>query len=67
LQTKGVLLKSIPPSQPNLFTEAKVADGMISEISDINDLGSVKKSMLLFNLDVLIHYAAQPIVRLSYQ
>jgi CDP-glucose 4,6-dehydratase len=52
---------------PNLFTEAKVGQNMDSEIGDITDLIQITASMVSFNPDVLIHMAAQPLVRLSYQ
>jgi CDP-glucose 4,6-dehydratase len=70
LQYMGAVVKGYalsPPSQPNLFTEANVASGMRSEIGTINDLHTVKKSMTNFNPDILIHMAAQPLVRLSYK
>jgi CDP-glucose 4,6-dehydratase len=40
---------------------------MDSEIGDITDLNHISDSMKIFNPDVLIHMAAQPLVRLSYQ
>jgi CDP-glucose 4,6-dehydratase len=61
---KGYSLE--PNTHPNLFTEAKVADNMVSEIGDITDLNHISESMVSFNPDVLIHMAAQPLVRLSY-
>src|SRR5680860_1148388 len=61
---KGFALE--PPTTPALFNEAKVDENMDSEIGDIRDLEVLKKSMLSFNPDVLIHMAAQPLVRLSY-
>ncbi|MDP2420239.1 CDP-glucose 4,6-dehydratase [Sediminibacterium sp.] len=70
LQSIGAKVKGFalePPTNPSLFNEAKVASGMISEIGNINELGLLKKSMADFNPDVLIHMAAQPLVRLSYQ
>ncbi|NCP76511.1 MAG: NAD-dependent epimerase/dehydratase family protein, partial [Shewanella vesiculosa] len=70
LQSMGATVKGYaltPPSQPNLFTEANVAACMHSEIGTINDLAAIKKSMTDFNPEVLIHMAAQPLVRLSYK
>jgi len=55
-----------PPTSPSLFEEAKVADKIDSEIGDIRNLGQLQKSMSEFNPDILIHMAAQPLVRLSY-
>jgi CDP-glucose 4,6-dehydratase len=64
-EVKGFALE--PPTNPALFVEACVADGMESEIGDIRDLQSITASMRAFNPDVLIHMAAQPLVRLSYR
>jgi CDP-glucose 4,6-dehydratase len=70
LQSMGANIKGYslePNTQPNLFTEANVAANMYSEMGDIRDLNQISKSMFDFNPDVLIHMAAQPLVRLSYQ
>jgi len=64
-EVKGFALE--PPTNPALFVEACVADGMESEIGDIRDLQSITASMRAFNPDVLMHMAAQPLVRLSYR
>ncbi|MDA9325358.1 CDP-glucose 4,6-dehydratase [Flavobacteriales bacterium] len=53
--------------KPALFVEANVAAGMESEIGDIRNLEQLTESMVSFNPDILIHMAAQPLVRLSYQ
>jgi len=62
---KGYALQ--PPTSPNLFDEARVAEKIQSEIGDIRDLNILKQSMIDFNPDILIHMAAQPLVRYSYQ
>jgi CDP-glucose 4,6-dehydratase len=70
LQDMGAVVKGYaldPNTNPNLFTQAKVAQNMDSEIGDITDLNHISESMKIFNPDVLIHMAAQPLVRLSYQ
>lgn len=64
-QVQGFALQ--PPTRPALFDVAKVEQGMQSYIGDIRDLKDVAQSMLRFNPDVLIHMAAQPLVRLSYR
>lgn len=64
-QVKGFALDA--PTVPALFTEAKVGDGMESQIGDIRDLVAITASMKGFNPDILIHMAAQPLVRLSYR
>ena len=60
----GYALK--PPTQPNLFEVASVEKGMHSIIGDIRDLDSLNKAMKDANPDILIHMAAQPLVRYSY-
>ncbi|RLD27464.1 MAG: CDP-glucose 4,6-dehydratase [Bacteroidetes bacterium] len=69
LQSMGAVVKGYalkPPTNPSLFVEANVADYMESVIGDIRDLELLKKNMLSFNPNILIHMAAQPLVRLSY-
>ena len=60
----GYALK--PPKNLNLFEVASVEKGMRSIIGDIRDLDSLKKAMKESNPNVLIHMAAQPLVRYSY-
>jgi len=70
LQSMGATVKGYalePCTSPSLFEAANVVNGMDSEIGDIRDLEQIKKSMLAFNPDTLIHMAAQPLVRLSYK
>ena len=55
-----------PPTSPSLFNEAKVDSIVDSQIGDIRDLKTLSESMTGFNPDVLIHMAAQPLVRYSY-
>jgi len=56
-----------PPTTRNLFTVAQVATGMASHtIGDIRDLATVQKAMKEALPDIVIHMAAQPLVRLSY-
>ena len=64
-QVKGFALD--PITDPDLFSVAKIAQGMESEISDIRDLSTLSVSMRAFNPDILIHMAAQPLVRYSYK
>ena len=69
LQNMGVLVKGYSlkvNTKPALFNEANVANEMESEIGDIRNLDQLTKSIVSFNPDVLIHMAAQPLVRLSY-
>ena len=64
-QVKGFALA--PPTSPSLFEEAGVANDMESEVGDIRDLAAITASMTVFNPDIVIHMAAQPLVRLSYR
>lgn len=61
----GYALK--PPTNPNLFEEAQVATGMHSIEGDIRDLTSLQRSMQEALPEIVIHMAAQPLVRYSYQ
>ncbi len=60
----GYALK--PPAQPSLFEVASIEKNMKSIIGDIRDLDNLKKVMKEANPDILIHMAAQPLVRYSY-
>ncbi len=65
-QVKGFALA--PPTTPSLFEQAQVERGMhASQIGDIRDLAAITESMTAFDPDILIHMAAQPLVRLSYR
>ena len=69
LQNMGAIIKGYSlnvNTNPALFLEANVAEEMDSEIGDIRNLEQLTKSMVSFSPDILIHMAAQPLVRLSY-
>ncbi len=61
---KGYALE--PPTSPSLFNEAKIESIIESQIGDIRDQKALYKSMFEFDPDILIHMAAQPLVRRSY-
>ena len=63
-KVKGYALS--PPTSPSLFNEAKVDSVIDSQIGDIRDQDALYESMTEFNPDILIHMAAQPLVRYSY-
>lgn len=70
LQSMGAELHGLalePPTTPSLFIEAMVADGMVSTIGDIRDYGAVYSAMLACQPEIILHMAAQPLVRHSYQ
>jgi len=55
-----------PPEGHNLFEAARVGEGMGSAIGDIRDQTFVSRTMAAFRPEIVIHMAAQPLVRLSY-
>jgi CDP-glucose 4,6-dehydratase len=63
-EVKGYALN--PPTSPSLFNEARVESVIDSQIDDIRNQDKLHQSMTTFNPDVLIHMAAQPLVRYSY-
>lgn len=63
-EVQGLALE--PPTTPDLFTEARVGEGMASAIADIRDYEAVRAVMASFLPEIVIHMAAQPLVRLSY-
>jgi CDP-glucose 4,6-dehydratase len=55
-----------PPTTPNLFEKAHVGAGMTSIIGDIRDGARLQAAVRDASPDIVIHMAAQPIVRRSY-
>ena len=55
-----------PPTDPSLFELADVARGMTSIKGDVRDPALLLKSMRAAKPEVVIHMAAQPLVRESY-
>lgn len=69
LQSLGAELQGLAleaPTAPSLFVEGQIGSGMASTIGDIRDLETVRKCMAAFQPEIVIHMAAQPLVRLSY-
>lgn len=69
LQSMGAQVQGLaldPPTTPSLFVEARVGTGMASTIGDIRDYETVRACMAAFQPEIVIHMAAQPLVRLSY-
>lgn len=56
-----------PPTTPNLFDTANIADDINSVIGDIRDFDSLKKAFDEVKPEIVLHLAAQPIVRDSYK
>ena len=55
------------PTQPNLFALADLEDKMTSIIGDIRDFQKLKEVFALAQPEIVLHLAAQPIVRDSYK
>lgn len=69
LQDMGATVRGYaltPPTLPSLFEVADVEKGMDSVIGDIRDYDFLYKSIEDFKPEIVIHMAAQPLVRLSY-
>jgi CDP-glucose 4,6-dehydratase len=56
-----------PNTEPNLFTLAHIAKDMNSIIGDIRDADKLETAVLNARPDIIIHMAAQPLVRESYK
>jgi len=70
LKRMGAVIKGYalePSTSPSLFGIANVEEGIESQTGDIRDLDTLKKSILEFEPEIVIHMAAQPLVRLSYK
>ncbi len=70
LQSLGAELTGFalaPPTNLSLFVEARVASGMTSIIGDVRDLNALQAALDKAKPEIVIHMAAQPLVRYSYQ
>jgi CDP-glucose 4,6-dehydratase len=56
-----------PETTPSLFESAALADLVAGRIADVRDYDSILESMLAFKPDLVLHLAAQPLVRRSYR
>lgn len=56
-----------PPTEPNLFSMCDVKDKIKSVIGDIRDLQKLNTLFDEFQPEIVLHLAAQPIVRDSYK
>jgi CDP-glucose 4,6-dehydratase len=69
LQSMGANIRGISlisPTNPSLFEVARVSIGMDHHIVDLRDYGAVKSQIDSFKPEIIIHMAAQSLVRLSY-
>jgi CDP-glucose 4,6-dehydratase len=56
-----------PQSKPNLFEAAGLAAATNSVIADVRDLGAMREALASHSPEIVLHLAAQSLVRLSYQ
>ena len=61
----GIALE--PNTNPNLFSLLNLKEKMQSHIADVRDFEKIKKIIHDFKPEIIIHMAAQPLVRYSYQ
>ncbi|MGH3262864.1 MAG: CDP-glucose 4,6-dehydratase, partial [Trebonia sp.] len=70
LQAMGAEVTGISagvPTQPSLYELAQLADGMAAEVvADVRDRAAVARAVGAARPEVLIHMAAQPLVRRSF-
>ncbi len=55
-----------PPTNPSLFVEANIGELMSSNIGDIRDYDLLLQTLKEIQPEIIIHMAAQPLVRESY-
>lgn len=55
-----------PPTEPSLFEAAGIEKSIVSVIGDIRDLAKLTETVQKYRPEIVIHMAAQPIVRESY-
>jgi len=55
-----------PITNPNLFSLSRVEEGMNSVIGDVRNLEKLKETFIEASPEIVIHMAAQPLVRESY-
>lgn len=56
-----------PSTKPNLFELAHIGNGMVSHIADVRDGERLRTIIDEHRPEIVIHMAAQPLVRLSYE
>jgi CDP-glucose 4,6-dehydratase len=69
LQKMGAQLTGFalaPPTDPALFDVARVGEGMTSIIGDIRERETLAQALVEADPEIVIHMAAQPLVRASY-
>lgn len=64
-QVSGIALP--PVTTPSLFGLARVAEGIASHFCDIRDAEKLKALVRDIQPEIVVHLAAQPLIRASYQ
>lgn len=69
LKSLGAIIKGYSidiPTNPSLYNEINIEKEIESQIGDVMDKDLLFNSMHEFDPDIVIHMAAQPLVRISY-
>ncbi|MED5619806.1 CDP-glucose 4,6-dehydratase [Ideonella sp. BN130291] len=54
------------PTTPSLFEATRVHEGIQHTVGDIRDAGALHTALVSFRPEIVLHLAAQPLVRASY-
>ncbi|MCC6528613.1 MAG: CDP-glucose 4,6-dehydratase, partial [Polyangiaceae bacterium] len=55
-----------PPTDPSMYEQTAAGEGIRSIIGDVRDRGAIGEALAAFEPEIVLHLAAQSIVRLSY-
>jgi CDP-glucose 4,6-dehydratase len=55
-----------PPTSPSMFSELGLGDGIESVLADVRDPAALRETLRSAEPEVVLHLAAQPLVRHSY-
>lgn len=58
---------ALAPETPSLFALAGIDQVVDSLIADVRDVDTLRQAVSAFRPDIVLHLAAQPLVRLSYE
>ena len=62
------LAPATPPTAPSLYALARVSDRMTDELAiDIRDASAVREAVRVARPEIVLHLAAQPMVRMSFR
>ncbi|MCD5992978.1 CDP-glucose 4,6-dehydratase [Pseudomonas sp. CDFA 602] len=56
-----------PPTEPSLFQLARVAEGIDDERGDVSDASALLEAIVRARPEIVLHLAAQPLVREGYR